>query len=147
VKATHLVIAAFALSSAAALANGNPAKQASSDSSNASSSSQQSASQQPSSPQQSSSQGDVKQAQQALKDKGFDPGAIDGQMGPKTEAALKQFQTQQKLTDSGQLDSQTETALGLQGGSSSSGSSSPSSSASKANDSNSSSNSTSSSSK
>ncbi len=30
--------------------------------------------------------------QQALKDKGFDPGPIDGTVGPKTDAALRSYQ-------------------------------------------------------
>jgi peptidoglycan hydrolase-like protein with peptidoglycan-binding domain len=34
----------------------------------------------------------VKQLQQALKDKGFDPGPIDGIKGPRTEAAIQQAQ-------------------------------------------------------
>ena len=37
----------------------------------------------------------VRQVQQALKDKGHDPGSIDGVMGPKTHAALQSFQQQQ----------------------------------------------------
>src|SRR5215213_3945805 len=34
----------------------------------------------------------VRQLQQALKDLGFDPGAVDGQFGSRTEAAVKAFQ-------------------------------------------------------
>ena len=34
----------------------------------------------------------VKQLQRALKDLGFDPGAVDGKFGTKTEAAVKSFQ-------------------------------------------------------
>ena len=34
----------------------------------------------------------VSNVQSALKDKGFDPGPIDGAMGPKTRAAIKAFQ-------------------------------------------------------
>ena len=33
----------------------------------------------------------IRQAQIALRDAGFEPGTIDGVMGPKTEAALRQF--------------------------------------------------------
>jgi peptidoglycan hydrolase-like protein with peptidoglycan-binding domain len=33
----------------------------------------------------------VREIQQALKDKGFDPGGIDGVWGRKTIAAVKQF--------------------------------------------------------
>ena len=65
---------------------------------------------------------DVKKVQQALKDKGQDPGAIDGILGPRTKEALKAFQQQQGLSATGALDNQTKEALGLeQGGSSKSG--------------------------
>jgi peptidoglycan hydrolase-like protein with peptidoglycan-binding domain len=55
----------------------------------------------------------VKSVQQALQAKGMDPGPIDGIMGPKTAAALKAFQKDQKLTDSGTLDDQTREKLGV----------------------------------
>jgi pentapeptide MXKDX repeat protein len=67
----------------------------------------------------------VKAVQQALKDKGHDPGAIDGVMGPKTQAALKDFQTKEGLSGNGHLDQETLAKLGVEG---SSGSSSPSAS-------------------
>ena len=35
----------------------------------------------------------VKLAQQLLTDYGYDPGPVDGSFGPKTEQAVKQFQT------------------------------------------------------
>ena len=38
---------------------------------------------------------DIKRAQRALGRHGHDPGPIDGQMGPRTEAALRAFQTEQ----------------------------------------------------
>ena len=57
----------------------------------------------------------VRSAQQALKDKGYDAGAIDGQMGPATESALRSFQQAQGLQQSGNLDQQTLAALGLEG--------------------------------
>ena len=43
----------------------------------------------------------------------MDPGPIDGVMGPKTTAALKAFQKDQKLTESGRLDDQTRDKLGV----------------------------------
>src|SRR5262249_54072882 len=58
----------------------------------------------------------VKAAQQALKDKGHDPGPIDGVMGPKTHAALKDFQKKEGLKDSGRLDQETIVKLGIEAG-------------------------------
>ena len=55
----------------------------------------------------------VKAIQQALQAKGMDPGPIDGIMGPKTTEALKAFQKDQKLTESGRLDDQTREKLGV----------------------------------
>ena len=43
----------------------------------------------------------VRQLQQALKDLGYDPGAVDGQFGAKTEAAVKQFQGDREITVDG----------------------------------------------
>lgn len=66
----------------------------------------------------------VKEVQQALKDKGYDPGPIDGVMGAKTKEALKSFQSASNLSATGTLNSQTAEKLGVQSSSSSSGSSS-----------------------
>ena len=55
----------------------------------------------------------MKAIQKALQDKGMDPGPIDGIMGPKTTDALKAFQKDQKLTESGRLDDQTRDKLGV----------------------------------
>jgi peptidoglycan hydrolase-like protein with peptidoglycan-binding domain len=55
----------------------------------------------------------VKAAQQALKDKGHDPGAIDGVMGPKTQAAVRDFQSKGGLKASGRLDTETMAKLGV----------------------------------
>jgi peptidoglycan hydrolase-like protein with peptidoglycan-binding domain len=55
----------------------------------------------------------VKTAQQALKDKGHDPGAIDGVMGPKTQAAVRDFQSKEGLKASGRLDTETLAKLGV----------------------------------
>jgi peptidoglycan hydrolase-like protein with peptidoglycan-binding domain len=67
----------------------------------------------------------MREVQQALKQKGFDVGAIDGQMGPETQSALRDFQQSQGLPQSGNLDSQTLSALGV----SAQGATSPGSSA------------------
>lgn len=51
--------------------------------------------------------------QQALKDKGFDPGATDGVMGPKTSAALKAYQKSENLPTTGTMDGDTGAKLGV----------------------------------
>ena len=66
----------------------------------------------------------VKAVQQALKDQGFDPGPIDGVMGGKTKAALKDYQQKEGLKATGQLDAETSAKLGVEGKSSSATSSS-----------------------
>ena len=70
----------------------------------------------------------VRAAQQALKDKGHDPGMVDGVMGPKTQAALKDFQKSQGIQDTGRLDAETMAKLGIEGRSGAAGQSSPSAS-------------------
>jgi peptidoglycan hydrolase-like protein with peptidoglycan-binding domain len=55
----------------------------------------------------------VRQAQEKLMSEGFDPGAVDGHLGPQTQQGLKEFQASKGLEPSGQLDSQTIAALGL----------------------------------
>jgi len=57
----------------------------------------------------------VKAAQQALKDKGHDPGSIDGVMGPKTRQALKDFQKAEGIKETGRLDAETMAKLGVEG--------------------------------
>ena len=57
---------------------------------------------------------DVKSVQEALKGKGLNPGPIDGVMGPQTQQALRSFQRSQNIQQSGQLDSSTASALGVQ---------------------------------
>jgi len=52
----------------------------------------------------------VKATQEALKQKGFDPGPADGMMGPKTQTALKEFQKAEKINQTGrpsELDKKT----------------------------------------
>jgi peptidoglycan hydrolase-like protein with peptidoglycan-binding domain len=91
-----LVIAAFAFSAAATVAQANNQSSAQDEST-------------------------VRQAQQALNDKGFNVGPVDGKLGPKTKSALKQFQQSQGgASASGQLDQTTLASLGIsQGGASS----------------------------
>ena len=54
-------------------------------------------------------------AQQALKDKGFDPGPIDGIDGPKTDAAVREYQEKNNLVVDGRLNAQVLDSLGLHG--------------------------------
>jgi peptidoglycan hydrolase-like protein with peptidoglycan-binding domain len=54
---------------------------------------------------------DVRSAQQALKGRGFDPGPTDGVMGPRTTAAVRDFQQKENLTVTGQLDAETHSRL------------------------------------
>ena len=51
--------------------------------------------------------------QQALKDKGFDPGPIDGTLGPRTTSALKEYQKSENLTMTGKMDHDTAAKLGV----------------------------------
>ena len=51
--------------------------------------------------------------QRALKDKGYDPGPIDGKMNSRTQAALKSFQSASNLQATGVLDSESASKLGL----------------------------------
>jgi peptidoglycan hydrolase-like protein with peptidoglycan-binding domain len=55
--------------------------------------------------------------QQALKDKGFYYGTVDGQAGPETDAAIRRFQIREGLEVTGKLDAQTLSSLDLGGGS------------------------------
>ena len=59
----------------------------------------------------------VKSAQQALTEKGFDPGPADGLWGPKTKKAVMGFQEKEGIAASGELDAETQKLL-LGGGSS-----------------------------
>lgn len=55
----------------------------------------------------------VRQVQQALSDKGHNPGPIDGVMGPRTRSALQDYQRSQNIT-AGDLDARTLESLGVQ---------------------------------
>jgi peptidoglycan hydrolase-like protein with peptidoglycan-binding domain len=58
-------------------------------------------------------EGEIMSLQQALKDKGHDPGAIDGRMGPHTRTALKSYQKAEGLKATGRLDTDTRAKLGI----------------------------------
>lgn len=57
--------------------------------------------------------GQVEEVQRALQKKGFDSGPIDGRMGPKTRAALREFQRAEGLAVSGEVDEKTAAVLGV----------------------------------
>lgn len=46
----------------------------------------------------------VRNAQQSLMDKGYNPGPIDGIHGPRTSAAIRDYQKKEGMTVTGQLD-------------------------------------------
>jgi len=73
----------------------------------------------------------IRQAQEKLSSKGHDVQA-DGVLGPKTQAALKEFQQQEGIQASGRLNEETLAALGVDEGSAGTGASSSSSSSSDA---------------
>lgn len=53
------------------------------------------------------------EVQQALNDQGYDAGPVTGRWSTSTDYALRRFQLAQRLPPTGDLDSQTMTALGL----------------------------------
>ena len=54
----------------------------------------------------------IRQIQQALHEKGFEPGPADGILGARTKRAVRDFQDRYGITVSGELDNQTLYALG-----------------------------------
>lgn len=56
----------------------------------------------------------IREAQEALKAKGRDPGPIDGVLGPRTVAALDAYQKAEGLATTGRLDAKTMASLGIQ---------------------------------
>jgi murein L,D-transpeptidase YcbB/YkuD len=57
---------------------------------------------------------DIKKAQEALKNKGHDPGSTDGVMGPQTSQAIRAFQSANGLKETGRLDPETAKKLGVE---------------------------------
>lgn len=55
----------------------------------------------------------VRSAQVALNEKGYDVGTVDGQYGPNTSSAVRRFQAEHGLAQTGALDSATLSALGV----------------------------------
>ena len=67
------------------------------------------------------SQDEIRRIQQALEQKGFNVGRVDGRLGPKTRTALSRFQRMRRLQQTGIPDQQTLAALGIGGSASTSG--------------------------
>lgn len=61
--------------------------------------------------QQAMDQEQIREAQQQLKEAGFDPGPIDGIFGERTKSALREFQQAHGLPQTGQLDQATRQEL------------------------------------
>jgi peptidoglycan hydrolase-like protein with peptidoglycan-binding domain len=57
---------------------------------------------------------EIRKVQEALKEKGENPGTVDGIMGRKTRAAIKAFQKTNGLKVTGTVDDQTGEKLGVQ---------------------------------
>jgi peptidoglycan hydrolase-like protein with peptidoglycan-binding domain len=55
----------------------------------------------------STAQADVRAAQEKLRDKGYDLGPVDGIWGPRTAAAVSQYQRKEKMTVTNRLDPET----------------------------------------
>ena len=129
-KLSYLLLASATAVSFSAVAAGNASQsQRQSDQTQAQSGQSSQGSQ---SAQSSQSPDVVKQAQEKLSSAGMDSGPADGKLGPKTEAAVKEFQQSKGIKESGKLDQQTLAALGVNesSGSASSGSTGSSSGAS-----------------
>jgi len=56
----------------------------------------------------------VKGIQRALREKGFNPGPVDGDFGPTTHAAVVSFQASRRLVIDGEVGPATARALGVQ---------------------------------
>lgn len=69
--------------------------------------------------------GDTKNAQQALQAKGYNPGPIDGIHGPRTSAALRDYQKAEGLKVTGEMDGDTRARLMASGSATTTPSASP----------------------
>ena len=56
---------------------------------------------------------EVMAMQRSLREKGFDPGPADGVIGPRTHAALLDYQKKENLTPNGRWDDDTKSRLGV----------------------------------
>jgi peptidoglycan hydrolase-like protein with peptidoglycan-binding domain len=56
---------------------------------------------------------DIREVQKKLNEEGFRAGSVDGQWGPQTQAAIKNFQQSKGLEATGRLDEKTLDELGV----------------------------------
>jgi peptidoglycan hydrolase-like protein with peptidoglycan-binding domain len=56
---------------------------------------------------------EISTVQKSLNDKGYDAGPVDGVLGSRTRAGIRQYQAAEKLTVTGRLDAQTAGKLGV----------------------------------
>ncbi|HEU4439523.1 MAG TPA: peptidoglycan-binding domain-containing protein [Methylomirabilota bacterium] len=56
----------------------------------------------------------VRDAQRALRDLGYEPGPVDGIVGPRTREALARYQRSEKIAVTGRLDPETMVRLDIQ---------------------------------
>lgn len=59
--------------------------------------------------------GEIRRVQVALREKGFDPGAVNGVLNPRTKTAVEKFQDRFGIKSTGELNNQTLFALGVVG--------------------------------
>jgi len=60
------------------------------------------------------SEAEIREVQEKLGEQGYDTGTPDGKLGPSTQQALRDFQKEKGLPQTGQPDEQTKVALGIQ---------------------------------
>lgn len=58
----------------------------------------------------------IAEVQRRLLERGFDPGPIDGQQGPRTAAAIRSFQSANAMEPDGQISEALLNALGMGAG-------------------------------
>lgn len=56
----------------------------------------------------------VREAQRTLRELGYQPGPLDGVVGPRTKRALVRYQMAERIEVTGQLDSETMVRLDIQ---------------------------------
>jgi peptidoglycan hydrolase-like protein with peptidoglycan-binding domain len=56
---------------------------------------------------------EIRTVQKSLNDKGYDVGSVDGVLGSRTRAGIRQYQASEKLTVNGRLDAETAGKLGV----------------------------------